>query len=411
MSSDNKSIVFILDSYPVDSQAFITNQIVGVLKAGYQVKIAVNTLNKIKESSQESIIRDNNILDFVTITNVKSTNNKFNKRLALLVLMIKNISLLKAFLIILKSNSIDKLRLCYKLTGYKSLLKEELFHVQFANNGFFIAKLKALGLLKEKAKIVTTFHGYDAHTTSKDIEERKKQLIPIFKYSNHIIVNSNYLKNQVLNLGCPIQKIMRIGVAYNSDEFKFNKNKIEGKIKLISIGRLIELKGHVYGLKVMQKLLALGVDVDYTIIGDGQEKENLETVINNYKLNKNVHLLGSKSQKEISNQLSKSDIFLMTSITDRNKRCETFGVVSVEAQAVGVPVVAFNSGGVSTTIKNGISGFLVAEKDCDAMVEAVLKLINDKDMLNTMSINASRFAKKKFSLEKVVEEHIKIYKL
>ena len=411
MSNYNKSIVFILESYPIDSQAFITNQIVGVLKAGYQVKIAVNKLNKIKGSSQESIIRTHNILDFIYVTEVKSSNSIFKKRLALIGLMIKNISLLKSFLVILKSNSIDKLRLCYKLTGYKSLLKEELFHVQFANNGFFLVKLKALGLLSKKAKIVTTFHGYDAHTTNKDVNDKRKQLASIFKYSNNIIVNSNYLKSQVVNLGCPKEKITNIGVAYNSDVFTFSKHKTQEKIKLISIGRLIEFKGHVYGLKVIRKLLDLGVDVDYAIIGDGPEKENLETTINDLKLNKRVSLLGSKSQKEISNYLSKSDIFLMTSITDKNKRCETFGVVSVEAQAVGVPVVAFNSGGVSTTIKNGFSGFLVTEKDCNAMVDAILKLINNKEDLNTMRINASRFAKQNFSLEKVVDEHVKIYKL
>ena len=53
MKNSKKTVAFILESYPIDSQAFITNQIIGVLKAGYQVKIAVNKLNPLKGSTQE----------------------------------------------------------------------------------------------------------------------------------------------------------------------------------------------------------------------------------------------------------------------------------------------------------------------------------------------------------------------
>lgn len=404
-----KTITFILDSYPIDSQAFITNQLVGVLNAGCQIKIAVNKINALDGSSQESTINAYNVMRYVHKIETKNIIKGVFRYWQLLVLLFSNIQLSKSFFVILKSKCKDKLRLCEKLISYKELLKEDMFHIQFANNGQFLMTLKALGVLKQTTKIITTFHGYDAHFTEETLSLKQKELHPIFEYSDDIIVNSKYLKHRIIKLGCPETKISVIGVAYNSDIFKFNRKTDASTFQMISVGRLIELKGHIYGLKVLKALVSQNSNLHYTIIGEGEEKENLEAYIENENLSDYVSLVGAKSQLEIAEYLSKSNLFLMTSITDTVGRSEAFGVVSVEAQAVGVPVVAFNSGGVSETIKDGNTGVLVSEKDVDEMAKQITSLLANKEKMHEFSINASKFAKENFAQNKIIEKHIKVY--
>ena len=87
----------------------------------------------------------------------------------------------------------------------------------------------------------------------------------------------------------------------------------------------------------------------------------------------------------------------MTSITDDDGRGEAQGVVTAEAQSCGLPVVAFDSGGVSETLIDKETGFLIPERNKELLVEKVKHLINNPDKRVKMGFKAREFVVHQFS--------------
>ena len=409
MKYKEKSIVIILGSYPNDSEAFITNHIVGLIDKGYKVRLSVSKINSILGSSQEATIRSYNIQSLIFNTDFSYPKYKLSKLLLFFLLVLKNLNLVSVFLKILVKEKTNKVYKCFELVNFKKKFSDNLYHIQFATNGKSLLRYKALGLFKE-SKVFVTFHGYDAHFNSINFKSRKKQFKNLFNYANGVIVNSKYLKNKIIMLGCPEYKIHKIGISYNSKIFSPKDNyKIEKPLKIISVGRLTELKGQVYGLRTIKFLKDKNYNVIYTIIGYGKDREILKEEIKLLNLENEVKFLGKKTQSDIAIILKQNDVFLMTSIKDNDNRSEAFGLVNVEAQVAGLPVIAFNSGGVSESLKNNITGFLVKEKDVEAMAESVISFIDNPEQIKTMGLNASKHAMKSFNATEITNKHIKIY--
>ena len=99
----------------------------------------------------------------------------------------------------------------------------------------------------------------------------------------------------------------------------------------------------------------------------------------------------------------------MTSITDLNLSAESQGVVTGEAHACGLPVVAFDSGGVKYTIKKNQTGFLCPEQDISCFVSKIEILINDASLRSQMGRNAREYVLKKLSNKSIEEKWNKIY--
>jgi colanic acid/amylovoran biosynthesis glycosyltransferase len=172
---------------------------------------------------------------------------------------------------------------------------------------------------------------------------------------------------------------------------------------------LIKWKGHAYGIKAVSLLVKKGYNISYIIIGEGEEKTNLKNLIKSLNLEKNVVLTGAKDQQFIRDHLQQSDIFLMTSTHDETGRRETQGVVTGEAQACGLPVCAFNSGGVPYTMVDGETGFLSEEKDIKGMADNIEKLIVNQELRKKMSNNARNFVVEHYSLKSSAAKMQNIY--
>lgn len=116
-------------------------------------------------------------------------------------------------------------------------------------------------------------------------------------------------------------------------------------IKFISIGNLTENKNHQLIIRNIKQLRSEGINAILKIAGDGPEKSNLRRLINELKLDNEVELLGYQNRLEIRELLFDSDYFLLPS------KKETFGVVLIEALAMGLPVIAIKNGGSESIIK------------------------------------------------------------
>ncbi len=138
----------------------------------------------------------------------------------------------------------------------------------------------------------------------------------------------------------------------------------------------------------------------FKIIGDGKEKNNLTNQIKEKKLTKKVLLLGSKPHSEVLDELYKSSIFIMTSIS------EGLPMVLLEAMSIGLPCIAYETrSGVSDIISNNVDGFVIKNRDQDEMIKKLEELMNNVKLRKEMGKKALEKAKQ-FSKEEITNKWI-----
>jgi colanic acid/amylovoran biosynthesis glycosyltransferase len=302
----------------------------------------------------------------------------------------------------------------HKVIQYHGKLDFDIFHCHFGPNGLIAAWLKELGLLN--GTIITTFHGYDANFN--ELYDKKYYYSSssqnwsrlVFKHSYIITANTPYLMKQVIELGADPNRIELLPMGVDTSFFIPNENQHKQEnIQLLSVGRLVKWKCHELGIQVVKNLIKEGFSLKYFIIGDGIERQNLERLIEILHLKKNVKMLGARNQSEVKKWMQESDVFLMTSAYDDSGRRETQGVVTAEAQACGLPVVAFRSGGIPYTLEERKTGFLAEEKNVSEFTQHLRKLCTNETLRKKMGQNARKFVEDNFCQIKLAQKQISLY--
>lgn len=404
-----KTLCFVVRSFPQVSETFVVSHVVGAIAMGFDVNVLTERLMSFDQSSQQELLDKYNLRSKVFQQKHSIPRNKLKRAVFTLFYVLKYFP----FLVRYKKVSLYErfFILPFKFVFFEPFQRVNLFHMHFANSVPDLVLMKACGFLK--GHLVTTFHGYDAHfKDTSELEYLKKKYKTLLKESLLFTVNTPYLANQVRALGVHEEQLKVIPMGVNVHFFVPKQNPISVTndfVELLSVGRLVGWKGHRLGILAVHELLQKGYPVRYTIIGEGPERDSLEALIAELGLKKQVQLMGAKTQDEIRQQMQHSDIFLMTSYYDETGRRETQGVVTGEAQACGLPVVAFNSGGVPYTLKDGHTGFLCEEGNYLAMAQKIEILLNDTELRRNMGKQAVDFIRQNFSLEVLAEQWKAIY--
>ena len=174
--------------------------------------------------------------------------------------------------------------------------------------------------------------------------------------------------------------------------------------RLISVGRLSREKGYEDLLDVFKLIHQEEPSWRLDIIGDGAQKNLLGDRIFNEGLKECVTLHGFQDKTFINNLLSKSSIYLMTSVT------ESFGIVLIEAMSYGLPCVAFDSAeGATELIQDGVNGYLISYRNKEEYAKKVVELIRNKK-LRTKLGSAGRKTSLNYTGDKVKRDWIKLLK-
>lgn len=150
----------------------------------------------------------------------------------------------------------------------------------------------------------------------------------------------------------------------------YSKDSVDGKVRFVTTGSLIHRKGYDLLISAFDQLKLPLDKWELTIIGEGEERVNLERQIGQTGLKDNIHLVGRKNKEDIVELLSQSDVFVLAS------RFETFGVVYIEAMMMGLPVIATICGGPEEFIQH-TDGILVPTDDVESLSLAIRKMYED----------------------------------
>jgi len=170
---------------------------------------------------------------------------------------------------------------------------------------------------------------------------------------------------------------------------------------LISVGRLAPEKNWETLLRAFAKVYPEHQDLRLMLIGDGPARESLQTLASELGIAEHVTFMGSLPFEEVPAYLKAADVFSFASIT------ETQGLVTIEAMAAGLPVVAVDGSGTRDIVEHGKQGFLV-ENDADALAKGLRDLLSDPRQMKRFSNNALKKAKT-FDVDHLTKQIINVY--
>ena len=167
------------------------------------------------------------------------------------------------------------------------------------------------------------------------------------------------------------------------------------------IGRLSSVKGQKFLILAAERLMSERQDVQFLIIGDGDQAPELKRLIRERNLEHSVFMRPSMPDTTLA--LSIMDVFCMPSLQ------EGLGLSILEAQAQGVPVVASRVGGIPSVIKDNETGLLCAVGDAGSFSQALSKILNDKALAESLIEKAKQNVREKFSLDTMAQKTRRIY--
>ena len=196
----------------------------------------------------------------------------------------------------------------------------------------------------------------------------------------------------------------KVEMVYNGIIFKGNNCKVvstneEKSVNIVHIGNFKKAKNHIQLIESFKIVNNTRPDTVLKLIGSGDLEGDIKGKVKELNLEKNVLFLGAQSN--VYPYLEQADIFILPSIW------EGMPITLIEAMSVGLPIIATRVGGIPDMIINNDSGLLV-DPDTENIAEALLTLINDRNLREKLGASA-RNSSKRFSAKEMTDSYIKIY--
>jgi colanic acid/amylovoran biosynthesis glycosyltransferase len=273
-----------------------------------------------------------------------------------------------------------------------------LVHAHFGPDG-----ARALSLVRTlRVPLVVTFHGYDA--TIKDEYARRsfyshrvyiRRRETLKQEAKLFIAVSRFIRERLLEQGFPPEKVVVHHIGVDTEVFRPDPAVTREPVVLF-VGRLVEKKGCEYLIKAMEQVQAARPEVELVVIGDGPLRSDLERLAQ--RTLRRYRFLGTQTPADVRAWMSRAMIFSVPSITAESGDSEAFGLVFAEAQAMGLPVVSFASGGVPEAVAHSETGFLVAERDWKGLAENIMLLLKSNTLCQKFGTAGRRRVRSLFDL-------------
>lgn len=293
-----------------------------------------------------------------------------------------------------------------EITAVLNRERAQLLHIFFGHIAVHL-----LPLIRARSKpSVVSFHGADVLV---DMEKRayRKATREMLDAVTRVFVRSASLKRAVVELGCDEDKIDIVRTGIPLSEFPFRERAFpeNGEWRFLHASRLVQKKGIATTLHAFTAFLTHYPRATLTIAGEGPMLTELKELTRKLKIADRVALPGFLAMEKLREIYYASHIFLHPSETGSDGNQEGIPNSMLEAMATGLPVFATEHGGIPEAIENGVSGVLVPERDHEALSEALLKSVTDRQLLGRLARNGANVVAEKFDQRKQAQRLEEIY--
>ncbi|MCG8404644.1 MAG: glycosyltransferase [Phycisphaerales bacterium] len=303
----------------------------------------------------------------------------------------------------------SSLMLLYTVAAIKRPRVYDIIHCQFGPLGIRGMFLRDSGLLS--GKLITQFRGSDLNAYPRQRLAGSDVYRKLFEEGDLFLALSSFLIEKAVELGCPKHKILKLPLGVDLSKFVFTERRLEpdSEIRLLSIGRLLEVKGIEYAVRAVAKVSARFPNLRYRVIGEGPLLEPLKTLAHELGISRRVEFLGGLIHDQVLRHYDESHILLHPGVVAQDGAEEGLGTVLVEAQAAGLPVIASKVGGIPECVRDGESGHLVPQRDVDALASKLCDLIEHSERWPEMGRIGRKNVEAHFDNRKLCDGLVEIY--
>ncbi|HSR92854.1 MAG TPA: glycosyltransferase, partial [Gemmatimonadales bacterium] len=246
---------------------------------------------------------------------------------------------------------------------------------------------------RHQLPLVVTFHGYDVPL----LFSRQRWWPAHWRYAllgrsvlRHMrlgLCASAELRNMLIGLGVPGERLAvhRLGIDLSA----FHPvPRLRDPFEVVMVGRFVEKKGFEYGIRAFARAASQAPNVRLTLVGEGPLQGELRHLTDELALGEKVSFTGPLPPAEVASRLARSHVLLAPSVVDRHGNRESGLMVVKEASAAETVPIGTLHGGIPEIIDDGVTGYLVRERDVQAMADRLTQLMTEPDRWRSMSLAA-----------------------
>lgn len=199
-----------------------------------------------------------------------------------------------------------------------------------------------------------------------------------------------------------------------TDPVAFSPSRDSGKLRarwrvgnaplMITVARLVPHKGQDMGIRALAALRPEFPELRYIIVGEGDEERSLRDLARELEVRDRVVFAGAMGDDELPEAYATSTVYLGASRVDRGINAEGFGISFIEASASGLPVVAGDSGGTRSAVRDGETGIVVPPTDVDAITAALRGYLGDEVKRRDTGAAGRRAVETHYNWDRVARE-------
>ncbi len=313
----------------------------------------------------------------------------------------------------------------YYFFGFWALLnlvkreKIDIINAHWIIPGGFIA---ALVSILTGIPLIVTVAGSDVFLATKNSIFKYMALFAANRAKEIVGGGSPHWTEDLVNLGAAKNKTTHtINYGVNTDQYypstkgidelrkKFNID--QNKLIILAVGRLVYKKGMHVLIGAIPNVIKNHKNVHFIIVGDGDQRGELETLVKKLKVERYLTMPGTIQRDELLSYYNLCDIYISTSVRDKEGNLDDQSIALVEAMACGgKPAIATDLGGNRLVVKDGINGYVFPMGDSKKLAEKINNLAGNKKLRNQFSAMAFKLAKEEFSIIGVGRAYTELFR-
>ncbi len=232
------------------------------------------------------------------------------------------------------------------------------------------------------------------------------------RHADQVIANSEYTRDALIKMDVnpasialiyPGVDVTRFHPGLACAELRQSVGVTDAGKLILSVGRLSRRKGFDQVIQALPALIHAGLDIQYVLIGIGEDYDYLLDLARKHGVADRVHLLGHVSDDDLPRWYNACDVFIMPN-REINGDTEGFGMVFIEAAACGKPAIAGQAGGTGAAVVDGVTGFRVDGTDTIAVTIALQRILENVQYAQQIGNRALTRAIKQFDWLVVAEK-------
>ena len=390
-------IAVIANQFPALSETFVLNHVIGLLQRGHHVRVFARRPRP--EALVHAAFSEYDLAGLTTYapSDWTSLGNRFPRFYGWIE----------------QSGWETQLWRLIRQTGLVELVSPlagqsfDIIHCHFGPNGMRAVIWDDVSPLL--GKLVTAFHGYDVSILPK--ARGRRLYAPLFRRGDLFLPVSEFFARRLVALGCPPEKMRVYPMGVDNARFPYRERAIgpDGRVRILSVGRLVEKKGFEIGIRAFVAATRGLPGVEYRIVGDGQLRARLAALVDQLGAADRIHFTGALDHVGVARELDAAHVLLAPSLTPVSGDQEGRPLSIQEAMASGIAVVTSDHAGIPELIEDGKTGWVAPEGDVAGLAERLRAVVTAPERWAERTRAARAFVERHQDHERLIDQLVEIY--